>query len=91
MKVRKPTVLVFQLPQLQSGLPHFCMFWVSDFDFVIGNLKDLVGVAGRQRTPLSDIILVRNDREGETADSPSFPAPTANFSRPDLFLYVLGF
>ena len=67
------------------------MFWVSDFDFVIGKLKVLVGVAGRQRTPLSDIILVRYDREGERADSPCFPAPTANFSRADLFDVCFGF
>ena len=47
-------------------------------------------VAGRQRTPLSDIILVRNDREGERADSPSFPAPMVNFSRPDLIFVCFG-
>ena len=91
MKVRKPTLLVFQLPQLQSGLPHFCMFWVSDFGFVNVKLEGSVEVVGRQRTPLSGIILVRNDREGERADSPSFPAPMVNFSVPTSFLYVLGF
>jgi hypothetical protein len=66
------------------------MFWVSDFDFVIRKLKGSMGIAGPQRTPLSDIILVRNDREGEKADSPCFPAPTIAVG-PTSFLYVLGF
>ena len=66
------------------------MFWVSDFDFVIKKLEGSMGIAGTQRTPLSDIILVRNDREGEKADSPCFPAPTANFSRAELFFVCFG-
>jgi hypothetical protein len=89
VKVREPTLLVFQLPwSISVGRPHFCMFWDSGFGFVLGKLKGSRGVAGRQRTPLPGSILVRNDREGEKADS---PASTANFSRADLFKACFGY
>ena len=84
MKVREPALLVFQPPRPESGRPLIYMFWVSGFDFITRKLEGLKGVAGRQRTPLPDIILVRNDCEGERADSPCFPAPKASFGRAGL-------
>jgi len=43
----------------------FVFLGVSAFDFVIRKLEGLKGVAGRQRTPLPDSILVRNECAGE--------------------------
>jgi hypothetical protein len=49
------------------------------------------GVVGRQRTSLHDSTLMINDRGGEKADFPCFPAPTADLGRADYFFRFFVF
>jgi hypothetical protein len=69
----------------------FVFLGVSAFDFVIRKLEGLKGVAGRQRTPLPDSILVRNECAGERSSFHFFSALTADSGQADLFLVCFGF